>query len=249
MNRLIDLQPDWLKRNPVLQFAAASAVLFAAVIVIAVVAFGSSGASKKNESSAEGESAGLLADQPPAAEGKLELPPPTTATVEHLTSVGPDDRFIVSKFKVDAPLTYRLVGLDGQMPNPDGPDDISYYDFSNWPGKGGAPGKSGNAVFAGHVDSGTKACKNGTVKPPCQAVLWDLNQLKVGDEIELRVASQSYKFEVTTNQSLNAETAPWADIVGATAKESITIITCGGDFNRETRSYSNRQVVVAVRKT
>ena len=31
------------------------------------------------------------------------------------------------------------------------------------------------------------------------------------------------------------------------AEESLTIITCGGNFNRETREYTNRQVVTAVK--
>lgn len=167
--------------------------------------------------------------------------------MEHLTSVGAEDRFVISKFGVDAPLTYRKVGKDGQMPNPDGPDDIAYYDFSEWPGIGGAPGKGGNGVFAGHVDSGQKSCKNGTVKPPCEAVLWDLNKLRAGDEIEVRVSGQSYEYRVTSNQPVPATTGPWDQIVSSTAEESITIITCGGDFNRETREYTNRQVVTAVR--
>ena len=73
------------------------------------------------------------------------------------------------------------------MANPDGPDDVAYYNFSAWPGKGGAPGLGGNAVFAGHVDSGTKACNNGAVPPPCQAVFWDISALRLGDEVQVHV--------------------------------------------------------------
>ncbi|HLF76677.1 MAG TPA: class F sortase [Dehalococcoidia bacterium] len=205
------------------------------------------GASNRN-SLAPAESGGLVADAPPVAEGEADLTArPTAVAAENLTSIGANDRFIVPKFGVDAPLTYRKVGPDGQMPNPDGPDDVAYYDFSEWPGLGGAPGKGGNAVFAGHVDSGSKPCQNGSVPPPCQAVLWDLNGLKVGDEIEVRVGGQNYKYRVTSNQPVPAATGPWDQIVAATSDETLTIITCAGSFNRETRSYSDRQVVVAVR--
>ncbi len=164
-----------------------------------------------------------------------------------MDSVGADDRFIIERFGIDAPLTYRSVGLDGIMPNPDGPDDVAYYDFSLWPGKGGAPGLGGNAVFAGHVDSGSRPCQNGTVPPPCQAVLWDLNNLKVGDEIKVRVGGETFMYSVISNQPVDAVSGEWDQIVSATAEETITIITCAGNFNRETRTYSDRQVVVAVR--
>ncbi len=223
-----------------------AAVLVASALLVA--ACGGGGGKNEPKSLAPAESGGLQASATPVVEGSVDLTTrPTDVAAENLTSIGPDDRFVISKFGVDAPLTYRKVGKDGQMPNPDGPDDVAYYDFSEWPGLGGGPGKGGNAVFAGHVDSGQKACKNGTVKPPCQAVLWDLNGLKVGDEIEIRVSGQSIKYRGASNQPVPAANGPWDQIVSATAEESLTIITSGGDFNRETREYNNRQVVVAVR--
>ena len=79
-------------------------------------------------------------------------------------------------------------------------------------------------------------------------MLWDLNRLRVGDEIEIVLGGQSFKYTVSTNQPVSANNAPWDTIVSATPSESITIITCGGDFNRETREYTNRQVVTATKK-
>jgi LPXTG-site transpeptidase (sortase) family protein len=100
-------------------------------------------------------------------------------------------------------------------------------------------------VFAGHVDSGYKPCRNGTVKAPCAAVLYSLKTLKGGDEIEVRMAGESYLYQVTTNESINAATGPWDQIVASTPQETITIITCGGTFRAG--EYNNRQVVTAVR--
>jgi sortase (surface protein transpeptidase) len=130
------------------------------------------------------------------------------------------------------------------MPNPDGPDDVAYYDFSAWPGKGGRPG-AGNPVFAGHVDSGHQPCDYGTVPPPCTAVLWDLNNLALGDEIQIVVDGTLYKYSVTSNEPVHASSGPWDQIVSSTAQPTLTIITCGGDFNRETGEYDRRQVVKA----
>ena len=240
------------RRLPLMGGIAAAAVI---AVIVVVVAFGSSSENGNLEeqavatpTAAVGESGGLAADVPPPIEGApLDLERETVDENLNMNSVGADDRFIVPKIGVDAPLTYRSVGLDGVMPNPEGPDDVAYYDFSAWPGKGGAPGAGGNAVFAGHVDSGTEPCKNGTVPPPCEAVLWDLSNLKVGDEIQVRVGGQTYSYNLVSNQPVDAESGPWDQIVTATAKESITIITCAGNFNRETRTYSDRQVVVAER--
>lgn len=195
---------------------------------------------------AEGASGGL-ATGVPIAEATIDLTVPTVGVTENLDSVGDGDRLVVPLYGIEAPLTLRTVGQDGVMANPDGPDDVAYYNFSNWPGKGGAPGLGGNAVFAGHVDSGTKACDNGTIPPPCQAVFWDISALRLGDEVQVHIDGVIYRYSVTSNQSVVAATAPWDQIVSATEQETITLITCGGDFNRVTREYTNRQVVVAVR--
>jgi LPXTG-site transpeptidase (sortase) family protein len=105
----------------------------------------------------------------------------------------------------------------------------------------------GNAVFAGHVDSGFKPCHNGTVKPPCEAVLWDLNKLANGDEIDVTVSGVTYQYSVASNQPVSDEGGDWASILASTPQEQITIITCGGDFNPQTHNYDKRQVVTAVR--
>ena len=146
-------------------------------------------------------------------------------------------------------MTYKVVPPDGVMPNPNSADDVAYYDFKNHSGLGGAPG-FGNIVISGHVDWGGRdgtGCKNNTVRPPCQAVFWDIGNLRVGDQIEVSVGGQSFKYSVTSNQPVPAATADWDRIVSSTAQETITLITCGGDFNPVTREYSNRQVVTGVR--
>jgi LPXTG-site transpeptidase (sortase) family protein len=233
---------------PLIGGIAAVIVVGVILVVIAVGGGGGEGSSSDGDS-ADADHGGLQTDQP-TPEATIDLArPTTTAEVGHLDSVAAQDRFVIQKFNVSAPLTYRKVPPTGVMPNPDGPDDVAYYDFSGFDSLGGAPGRGGNAIFAGHVDSGQKACKNGTVPPPCQAVLWDLNDLALGDEIELHVGGEVFKYKVTSNQPISASLndGTWDRIVTSTAKESITIITCGGDFNRETREYTNRQVVTAER--
>ena len=201
---------------------------------------GSTGATSQRSPTPTSISGGLQTAQPtPEATANLTQP---TAQAENLQSI--EGRFVIPRFAIDAPLTYRAVGSDGIMPNPNGPDDIAYYDFSSWSGFGGKPG-AGNPVFAGHVDSGREPCNNGTVPPPCQAVLWDLNNLAVGDEVHVVVDGTMYKYAVTSNEPVHAVSGPWDQIVSSTAVPTLTIITCGGDFNRETGEYDQRQVVKA----
>jgi sortase A len=162
------------------------------------------------------------------------------------------DRVIISKIGVDAPITVRQVGQDGQMPNPDGPDDIAFYQFDPafWPRYGGGPGSGGNVVLAGHVDWGAQhgvGCKNNTVKPPCEAVLWDLARLKTGDVIELQVAGALFKYQVTGSESYAASFEGWSGVLTGGDQEKLTIITCSGSFNPATREYNSRLVVSGVR--
>jgi hypothetical protein len=233
----------------------------AALVVIGIIAVGvalssGGGDGDNNDTAATGSTGGLNTPRvtPTSGSGGLQTAQPTpeatadlnqpTAEAQNLTSIEEGDKLIIPSIGVDAPLTYRSVGLDGVMPNPEGPDDIAYYDFSAWPGKGGSGG-NGRVLLAGHVDSGREACKNGTVPPPCQAVLWDLNTLTVGTEIQVVFSDVTYKYQVTANEPVDAATGPWEQIVSSTATPSLAIITCGGDFNRETGEYDKRQVVTA----
>lgn len=230
-----------------LKLVGVGAVLLALGILAAVVVFsGSDGDDTPTQ--AASENAGLQADEPlPTPEATIALERPTAMPPPHLESVGAGDRLAIPKFGVSGPLAIKKVGSDGVMPDPATPDEVAYYDFSDWPGLGGAPGRGGNAVFSGHVDSGFKPCKNGTVPPPCQAVFWDLRNLKTGDMVEIYLGGQVLRYRVTGNQSFLVQEAPWDQIVTATAKETITVITCAGSFiNGE---YNNRQVLTAERIT
>lgn len=220
-------------------------------IILVVVALGSGGDGDSTTLTRPTAQSGGLQTARPTPRATIDLARPTAKPTGHWTEVGPDFKFVVSKFGIEAPLTYRKVPPSGVMPNPDGPDDVAYYDFSDFEHYGGAPGLGGNSIFAGHVDSGSKPCNNGTVPPPCEAVLWDLNLLEPGDIIEIHANGDIYKYEVRTNQPISASLndGTWDQIVSSTEEEMLTIITCGGDFNRETREYNNRQVVTATRVT
>ncbi len=150
---------------------------------------------------------------------------------------GEGDRLIIPSIEVDAPLTMRVV-TDGTMENPDGPEDVAWYDFSALPGMGGRPGVGGNTVLSGHVDYHDYG----------PAVFWDLRKLEPGTEIIIRLSDGSeYHYSVEWNRVVDPASTSWNDIVAATPQESLTMITCAGTFDSATRSYDQRRVVWAVR--
>lgn len=141
------------------------------------------------------------------------------------------ERLIIPKLEVDAPFTVRAVGGDGRMPNPLGPDDIAWYDFTQWPDFGGTPDIGGNVVLAGHVDYIN-------VGP---AVLWDMHTLAPGDLVQIRMEDGTViEYHIEFNKTVPANNANWEGIVAATGDESVTIITCVGDF--VAGHYTNRQI-------
>ncbi len=139
----------------------------------------------------------------------------------------------VDSVGVDAPIELGAV-VDGAMQDPSGPWVVSWYDQL------GKIGEGGNVVMAGHVDYWN-------VGP---AVFWDVRDLPAGDVI--RVVGEdgkNYEYAVQWTQPYMAEELTpeviQKDIVGDTGEETLTLITCGGEFNPDTGEYNERWVVRA----
>jgi LPXTG-site transpeptidase (sortase) family protein len=154
------------------------------------------------------------------------------------TPVADIERLIIPAISVDAPVTPKAVDRDGQMPSPDGPQDVIWYDFSALPGLGGRPGAGGNTILAGHVDYHGYG----------PAVFWDLRNVKQGDEITVRLRDgNEYKYVTRSNRIVDPAAASFNEIVASTTEELLTVITCAGDFDPATHNYDMRRVVWAVR--
>ncbi|MCI0778136.1 MAG: class F sortase [Chloroflexi bacterium] len=164
----------------------------------------------------------------PAPTPTAELPPPSEA---------PIDVIAIPRFGVEASIITLGVDAQGVMETPDGPLNVAWYDFSARPGF--APGVAGgNAVFSGHVDYYNYG----------PAVFWNLRNLELDDEIEVRLADGTvYRYGVISRNQYNANTAPIQEIVGDTPNEVITLITCGGSFDAGAGEYDDRVIVRAQR--
>jgi sortase (surface protein transpeptidase) len=166
---------------------------------------------------------------------RVAAPEPEPEPVEGVAPIA----LQVDSVGVDAPIELGAV-VDGAMQDPSGPWVVSWYDQL------GKIGEGGNVVLAGHVDY-YNAGPDGTPGP---AVFWSVRDLPAGDIIRVIAEDgKNYEYAVQWTQPYAAaELTPdviQSDIVGDTGEETLTLITCGGEFNPDTGEYNQRWVVRA----
>jgi len=106
---------------------------------------------------------------------------------------------------------------------------------TSWYDPGPAPGQRGTAIVFGHVDSAA-------VGP---AVFYNLGRLRRGDLIEVLLADRhTALFRVYAAELYQKASFPRA-IYSYTQWPTLRLITCGGAFDRHTRSYLGNTVVFA----
>jgi sortase (surface protein transpeptidase) len=134
--------------------------------------------------------------------------------------------------------------LSLQYMNPYGPADVTCYNFNVDARFGGDIGNDKNAIFAAHVDYAA-------LVPFAQAnyrgagVFRDINLLNPGDLIEVTMHGKTVRYKVIWKHQVSESDGDWGGIFSATVPEgdSITLITCSGDFNTATREYDSRTVI------
>jgi hypothetical protein len=142
-------------------------------------------------------------------------------------------RLEIERLNISMPAMPVGLEADGAMEIPDDVMTVGHYDPD---GLGVQPGAAGTAVFAGHVDSRTQG----------RGALYELSSLSPGDTISVTAHDGSETLwrvsEVTTYRK---EAMPMADIFTFSGPSRIAVITCGGTFDRATRSYTHNVVVLA----
>lgn len=106
---------------------------------------------------------------------------------------------------------------------------------AGWFSEGVAPGATGPAVIAGHVDS-----RSGP------GVFAHLSRVAVGARVEVaRADGSTAVFEVTGVQQVAKDAFPTQDVYGPVAGPELRLITCGGAFDEGTGHYVDNVVVYA----
>lgn len=156
-------------------------------------------------------------------------------------------RMRIPAINVDAPIGSRVVAKDGVLQDPTGASDVVWYDFAGLPGLGGTPGGGGNAVFAGHVDR-VGYLEYAGIDYSGPGIFFWLDRLSPGDVIEVTMNGKTLRYAVTWVREVPASDERWSQLLGSNVGgESITLVTCGGAFDHETREYASRLVVRAIR--
>ena len=109
------------------------------------------------------------------------------------------------------------------------------FGSAGWYSGGPVPGEVGPSVIAGHVDSSSGP-----------AVFFRLAALAPGDEVLVdRADGTTVRFTVSGTERHPKDDFPTEEVYGPTALPVLRLITCGGEFDRDRRSYRDNVVVTA----
>lgn len=150
---------------------------------------------------------------------------------QHLVAAGPDapTSIRIPRIRVDSALETLGLAADRTLTPP------GDYRRAGWYTGSAAPGDTGPAVIAGHVDSRTGP-----------AVFARLGTLVPGDRIEVLGARGVVRFTVTQVRRYGKDAFPTAAVYAPTPDPQLRLITCAGSFDRAARSYRENLVVFAV---
>jgi hypothetical protein len=131
---------------------------------------------------------------------------------------------------VDAP----IVGV-GVRPDTNELDIPGDGDVVVWFRDGARPGEDGSAVLAAHVDWARRP-----------AAFYDLVELPLGSAVVVAAEDGvEHRFVVSARRSYPKGELP-LDVFRRRGPSVLTLITCGGSFDDEARSYRENVVVEAV---
>ncbi|WP_055701925.1 MULTISPECIES: class F sortase [Streptomyces] len=158
----------------------------------------------------------------------VELPP----AHEPLAPARPH-RVDVPSLKVRAPVAARGLDAEGAIDPPpfEQPGTVGWY------GGGTRPGAPGAALFVGHVDTETRP-----------AVFYDLSAVRPGEKVRVaRDDGTVAEFTVDDVQVLTRDRFDAKKAYGAReeGRAELRLITCGGTFDKATRTYTANVVVSA----
>jgi sortase (surface protein transpeptidase) len=132
---------------------------------------------------------------------------------------------------VHAPVGQVGLAGDGTIETP----PLDQPTMTAWYRDGPTPGEAGSAVVVGHVDSRTGP-----------AVFYRLRDLQPGDRIEvIRADGSTVVFAVDSVARVPKSKFPTERVYGDQRGAVLRLITCGGEFDRDRRSYRDNVIVSA----
>lgn len=134
----------------------------------------------------------------------------------------------IADIGLDAPILSVGVDEENQFAVP-AADTVGWYEHSS------TPGSAGSSVLAAHVDYGGRA-----------GAFFNLANLELGETLEVEMADGSVlRYRVTDNVLYDKQELPATELFRKDGNAVLTLITCGGTFDQERRSYRGNVVVTA----
>ena len=132
---------------------------------------------------------------------------------------------------IDAAIVPVGVDAAGQMEVPGDVDEVGWYRHGP-----GLDDTAGSIVLAGHVDSRTQG----------RGAFFTLQDLAPGDEVRLDAGDGATTSWVVTGRStVEKEEIPLEELFRRDGPPRLVLVTCGGDFDADRRSYRSNVVVTA----
>ncbi|QYG93547.1 class F sortase [Iamia sp. SCSIO 61187] len=154
--------------------------------------------------------------------------PATLDAVQASAAIPTPARLTIDRIGVDALVVPVGVEADGTMEVP-AARDVGWYRF------GPAPGGSGSAVLAAHVDFDGE-----------EGAFFRLRQLAPGDAVVVTTADgATQRYVVTERRQVPKLDLSDSGVFDRTGPPRLTLITCGGEFDRDARSYRDNVVITA----
>ncbi len=159
------------------------------------------------------------------AAGQSAQPSPPAAAVPVVAPV----RIDIPRLGVSAPVDAIGLHDDHSIAVPEAFDRTGWYSGLE------APGQVGTAVIVGHLDSHTGP-----------AVFFKVPELGAGDAVVVALADGStVPFVVERTERYRKLQFPTIAVYSRTDRPTLRLITCGGTFDKKSRSYSDNVVVYA----
>jgi sortase (surface protein transpeptidase) len=165
----------------------------------------------------------------PAPTPSGHRPTSTTVTTALARGAAPPVRIRIPAIGVSAAVVRLGLNRGGTLQVP------ADFGVTGWFTGGPAPGETGPAVVAGHIDS-----RRGP------AVFYRLHALRPGDRVAVeRADGTTVEFAVEGSAQYPKRAFPTEAVFGPSPDPLLRLITCGGTFDRSRRSYRDNVVVTA----
>jgi Sortase domain len=135
---------------------------------------------------------------------------------------------------LDVSSTVAPVGVDreGDLEIPEDVAEVGWYRFGPRPGD-----PAGSTVLSGHVDSAEQG----------KGAFFRLRDLKPGDPVVVRGSDgRTWRYRVVSREEWPKSEVPLDRLFSRSGAARLTLVTCGGGFREDIRSYQDNIAVTAV---